>query len=196
MSVCCWYWVVIIYIIPYVKCGYCYTPPIWWFYTLYIYYVAFQWCLASSTHYQWIVCFLDKMPVCLCFYLQLINIWAWFGCPGLWPIMWWHKRGVLGESSVGHSTRWAQIIKMAASEEVWKTFVFDDYLTTPQTNIDNVCCLLCCRWYFSHFQLNCITDGDSGYPGHFPPFWNGMARDFLPGVLGLAQAITHLGIKW
>ena len=67
---------------------------------------------------------------------------AWFGCPGLWPVTWWHKRGVLGESSMGQSPRWARVIKMAATEKDWRKFVFDDYLMIPETNIYNVLLLV------------------------------------------------------
>ena len=43
---------------------------------------------------------------------------------------------------MGNSLRWAQIIKMEAAEEDCRIFVFDDYLTTPETNIDNVFLLI------------------------------------------------------
>ena len=79
-----------------------------------------------------------------------------FGCSSLWPVMWWHKRDLLGESSMGHNPMWAQVIKMAATEEDARTFVFVYFWTTSQTLI-MFCYLICCRWYFSHFQLNCIT---------------------------------------
>ena len=46
---------------------------------------------------------------------------------------------------------------MAATEEDWKKFLFDDYLTFHKQTLIMFCNLLYCRLYFWHFQINSIT---------------------------------------
>ena len=104
---------------------------------------------------------------------------------------------MLGEWSIGHSQGWAQVIKMAATEEDWRKltalFMFDDYLMTPQTNIDNdITSQNKVFMYNNNEHKNVLL---SSTCRHFEMQICWMTQDFLPCDFGLAWVIAHLRIK-